>query len=88
MAAQDIDRAVSYFAYETRQHYRELYTALADHLPQVAQDMGDIEPIVIEQRNAKYRLIRKEVIKGETYDITYYVYFILDIDGEWRIFRY
>lgn len=88
LARNDIDKAVSYFAYENRELYREIYTALADQLPQVAQDLGDITPVVIEQRTAKYRLIRKEVIKGKTYDITYYVYFILDRDGVWRIFRY
>ena len=88
LARNDIDKAVSYFAYENRELYREIYTALADNLPQVAQDLGDITPVVIEHRTAKYRLIRKEVIKGKTYDITYYVYFILDRDGVWRIFRY
>ena len=88
LARNDIDKAVSYFAYENRELYREIYTALADQLPQVAQDLGDIKLIVIEHRTAKYRLIRKEIIKGKTYDITYYVYFILDRDGVWRIFRY
>lgn len=88
LARNDIDKAVSYFSYKNRELYREIYTALADQLPQVAQDLGDITPVVIEQRTAKYRLIRKEVIKGKTYDITYYVYFIRDNDGVWRIFRY
>jgi hypothetical protein len=88
LARNDIDKAVSYFAYENRELYREIYTVLADQLPQVAQGLGDITPVVIERRTAKYRLIREEVIKGETYDITYYVYFILDSDGVWRIFRY
>ncbi|MBN1254146.1 MAG: hypothetical protein JXA50_02630 [Deltaproteobacteria bacterium] len=88
LARNDIDKAVSYFAYENRELYRKIYTALADQLPQVAQDMGDITPVAIEHRTAKYRLIRKEVVKGKTYDITYYVYFIRDSDGVWRIFRY
>ena len=88
LARNDIDNAVSYFAYENRELYREIYMALADQLPQIAQDLGDIKLIVIEHRTAKYRLRRKEVIKGKTYDITYYVYFILDRDGVWRIFRY
>ncbi len=85
---QDVEKAVKYFAHESRKKYKKMFTALHNKLPEIGREMKDIKPVVLEKRSAKYRLIRKENIKGKTYDITYAVYFVVDFDGVWRILRY
>jgi len=80
----DIPGAVHYFAGETKAEYTALYNALSAHLPGIASGMGGIERIVTEGPQAKYRLYRVEPAGT----ITYYVYFVVDTDGIWRILRY
>jgi len=65
-----------------------MFIALHDKLPEIGREMKDIKLVVLEKQSTKYRLIRKEHIKGKTYDITYTVYFVVDFDGVWRILRY
>lgn len=85
---RDIDAAVSCFVKEKQEDYKQMFTTLKTELPKIGRNMKPIEPVSIEEDGAKYRLIRKEEIKGKTYDITYYIYFVVDVDGEWRILRY
>jgi ankyrin repeat protein len=84
----DIDKAVSCFVHEKQKNYKQMFTALKNKMPEICRNMQPIELVYIEENGAKYRLKRKEKIKGKTYDITYYVYFVIDGDGEWRILRY
>ena len=37
---------------------------------------------------AKYRIRKSELYGGQTYEITYYIYFGVDIDGIWRIHKF
>ena len=48
LANQDVNGALSYFTEESKQHYNELFTALYDQLPQIVQDMQDIQLIRIK----------------------------------------
>ena len=88
LAKHDTDKALSYIAVANRQHYKEVYTALGRHLPEVARGMGDIQLITMEKTLAKYRQLSKKVNPGKQEDVTHYVYFIVDKDGVWRVFRY
>ncbi|HDZ62036.1 MAG TPA: hypothetical protein ENH40_02685 [Nitrospirae bacterium] len=88
LAAQDVEGAVVYLTEESRDSYNEIFTALYDQLPQLIQDMQDIQLIYSEGNMAKYRIRKSELYGGQTYEITYYTYFAVDIDGIWRIHRF
>jgi hypothetical protein len=88
LAAGDIDGAVDYFGSATSEDYRAIFTALESLMPQVVQDMQAIEMIYARQGFAKYRIKRSEVIQGQTFSITYNVYFSMDENGVWKIDRF
>ena len=79
---------MNYFNDDTKELYNEIYTALYDNLPQIVEDMQDVELIYIEDNLAKYRIRKNELYGGETITITYYLYFTKDEDGLWKIHRY
>ena len=88
LSAQDVDGALVYFTEESKDSYNEIFTALYDQLPQLIQDMQDIQLIYSEGNMAKYRIRKSELYGGQTYEITYYTYFAVDIDGIWRIHKF
>lgn len=88
LRAGDAEKAAGFFCLEDRAEYLRMYNDLKDKLPQVGAEMAGIEFIEFQGDGAKYRTIRKETIKGKEYDITYYVYFVIDQDGQWRIYRF
>jgi hypothetical protein len=85
LANQDITNALNYFGEETKQHYSELFTALQPYLPQVVQEMQDIQLIVVRGKSAKYRMTRNELYGGQMVTIDYSVYFVADKNGLWKI---
>jgi len=85
LANQDVNTALNYFTYEAQQHYYNLFTALQTDLPQIAQEMQEIELIRLKNNSAKYRIRRDELYGGQTETITYYIYFMVDENGIWRI---
>jgi PKD repeat protein len=88
LAQNNINSAVSYFAAETKQLYSDIFTALYSQLPQLAQNMQDIQLIYAKNNTAKYRLKKNELYGGSVKTITYYIYFVIDKDGIWKIYRY
>ena len=85
---QDMPQALRYFTDETKELYQEVFTALATKLPQLVQEMQDIQMIYAEDAAAKYRIRRTQVYGGQPLTITYYIYFRVDDDGLWKIMRY
>ena len=85
LAAGDIETAASAFTTRSREKYREAFGELSDSLQQIAVDMKDIEMIYVHEDVAKYRIYRATKINGEMVDITYYLYFRVDMDGLWRL---
>jgi hypothetical protein len=81
----DVQTALSYFLQTTKQDYQEIFNLLADKLPGIASGMRDIEPIYYQDKVAKYRIKRQETVQGQTYDSTYYIYFVRDANGLWNI---
>jgi hypothetical protein len=81
----DFDKAVTFFTEETRSHYHDIFTGLDAHMPQIVQDMQDIEKIYIRGNSAKYRIRKDEFYSGQMTTITHYIYFAVDNDGVWRI---
>jgi hypothetical protein len=88
LATQNIGEALNYFAGETRQLYNDIYTALYANLPQIVQEMQDIQLIYIKGNAAKYRIRKNELYGGQMLTLTYYIYFVVDNDGLWKIYRY
>jgi hypothetical protein len=82
---QDIEGALRCFTPTQQTRYRTLFEALRDQLPQIVQEMEEIELIYINDRDAQYRLRRTELVSGQPTPITYYVYFVHMNDGTWRI---
>ena len=97
---QQVSTAVSYFMEETKGLYDDMYTTLFDSLPQIAAEIqqqeidmgGSIQMVYATGSKAKYRIIRNEVHAGQpdpiTYPITYYIYFGVDQNGLWKIYKY
>jgi len=88
LSNQDITTVLSYYTEETRQLHNEIYTALYDYLPQLAQEMQGIQLIYAQNNTAQYRMRQDELYGGQIVTMTYYIYFALDTDGRWKIHRY
>ena len=88
LLAGDAEKGASLFCVEEREKYLEIYKGLKDKLPEIGAEMRGIEFLEFLGDGAKYRTKRKETLKGKEYDISYYVYFVIDPDGEWRIYRF
>jgi hypothetical protein len=88
LAAGDVQGALNYFGRATRDEYETIFTSMGDQLPLMAQQMQAIEMVLAEEGFAKYRIAKDEVIDGETYGITYDIYFSIDANGVWKIDRF
>ncbi len=88
MINSDINQAANYFDEETRAKYVEIFSLISSQLSQLAADMRDIEPVYIGDGSAQYRIKRSEILAGNEYDVTYYIYFVKSEDGIWRILKY
>ncbi len=81
MINRDVEKAGNYFPQWTRERYTGIFSSLGDRLPQIALDMQNIGMIYLIDGVAKYRIRRMEGV-GE---ITYYIYFVRDENGLWKI---
>ncbi|MFH1672416.1 MAG: hypothetical protein ABIF87_03175 [Pseudomonadota bacterium] len=84
----NIEGALNYFHESSKEHYQKIFRLVIDRLPDIASAMRDIELIYLEDKVAKYRIRKEEEIQGQTYDITYYIYFVKDLNGLWKIESY
>jgi len=81
LAKNDIDSAVSYFDDFSKDAYRETFTALSTLLPQIAQELGDIQFIRMMRNSAEYDV--RTIRVGKEY--SFYLLFVRDEDGLWKI---
>jgi hypothetical protein len=88
LTAQNVDGAVGYIGEQSREKYRTIFNALISRLPQIASGMENIQLIYLSDAIAKYRIRRNEIYGGQTYAITYYIYFNVGSDGIWWIDRF
>jgi len=82
---EDIEGAVKDFSEFTSDEYKELFTLLKKKLPEIVNEMTELELVSIRRNVATYRLKRDEIIEGKQYNITYYVYFSQDMFGKWTL---
>lgn len=84
----DIELALEAHHEHFHDKYRAIYHALGDNLPTLAGQMQNISMINCIEGGAKYRIRQDHDVDGQIVSITYYVYFIRDEDGLWKIEKY
>ncbi len=85
LASQDVEAALGCFISDSQSKFRTTFTVLHDSLPSLASNMQNIELIYIKEFVTKYRIRRQQVIDGQNEIITYYIYFVKDRNGLWKI---
>ncbi|MGQ9645159.1 MAG: Ig-like domain-containing protein [Thermodesulfobacteriota bacterium] len=85
---KDIPTALNYFVDSSREVYQQAFSIIMDELPQISSNMEEIEMVFLSNNNAKYRINRLHYIDGTYQSVTYYIYFVKDLDGLWRIDRF
>ena len=81
LAQNDIDSAVSYFDDFSKDAYRKSFTSLSQLLPQIAQELGDVQFIRMMKNSVEYDIRR--IRNGKEYSL--YLLFVRDEDGLWKI---
>ncbi len=84
MTVGDESSALQYFADSSKKKYQGIFTAIKDKLPTIAANMNNVQMVYLKNGMAKYR-IRRQQADGE---MTYYIYFIMDGNGLWKIYKY
>ena len=81
----DVEGAVGYFHEGSQAKYREIFQLLQNELPNISANMQDTQLIYLKGNIAKYRIRREQEIKGTLQTITYYIYFVRDENGLWKV---
>jgi len=85
LTVQDLTGAVKNFASVSADTYGAIFSSLGSILPQIAVEMQNIELVYLRGDRAKYRMRVEELSGGVPTEFTYYIYFVRDEDGFWRI---
>ena len=85
LAAGDIEGGLVYFLPQSKKRYRDAFTAISADLPQIFANLPDAEMIYAKEGRVKYRVNRLHDINGTPVTITYYVYFVKNLQGIWQI---
>ena len=89
-AEQNIENSLKYISLLSKDRYGDAFNQLLPQLTTIASDLQDkpLELIYVRCNIAKYRMYKNKIIDGQTVPITYFIYFIKDMDGLWRIDKY
>jgi hypothetical protein len=85
LASQDINGAIHYFSDTAKTKYQTVFQKLSNRLPTIVSSMENITLNYIGQDVAEYRISRTETINGQSMEITYFIYFVQDESGLWKI---
>jgi hypothetical protein len=77
----NINEALNYFVTDSRGEYREIFELLIPQLPALVSAMREINMVEIKANMAEYYVKRFQ--RGV--DISYFIYFMRDENGIWRI---
>ena len=77
----DVEGAVGFFEEGSQEAYRQQFTALKPILNSIANDMGQINLVRVEDNSAEYEIITTR--NGVAYSI--HLLFVKDKDGLWKI---
>ena len=81
LAGGDIEGSLASFDDLSKQEYRELFNALASVLPEIVQEMSDIQLIKYSRNTAIYDI--RTVREGVEY--SFQLVFTKDSNGIWKI---
>ncbi len=81
LTQNDIDGAASFFDDFSKDACKGTFTALSPLLPQIAQELGDIQFIRMMKNSAEYDI--RTIEDGKEY--SYYLLFVRDENGIWKI---
>jgi PKD repeat protein len=84
LSQEDVDKAIKFFEENSQDTYKTQFTALKSVLNIIANDMGQISLVKIEDDRAEYEIITTR--DGVTY--SYHLLFVRDKDGLWKIKRF
>jgi hypothetical protein len=84
LAQNDIDTATGFFADSKKDAYQRIFTALSSKLPQISQELGDIQFIRMMYNSAEYDI--RTTRDGNEY--SYYLLFVKDENGLWKIMSF
>ena len=81
----NIEQAVSFFTFGSQGKYRQVFEAISNNLADEAANLPDVVLVTFYGTTVKYRIQRNVNINGQIQTLTFWVYFIQDTDGIWRI---
>jgi len=84
LSENDVDAATSYFADANKDAYQRTFTALWSKLPQISQDLADIQFIRMMNDSAEYDIRTVE----DSDEYSYCLLFIRDRNGLWKIWAF
>lgn len=90
LAARQVGTAAGYFVESSQQLYTDIFNELYNELPGIVEEMtlAGIQLVSVKDNMAKFRITRNEVHSGQTYPISYYIYFVVDEDGLWKLYKF
>lgn len=80
----NINSALNSFLKSSREEYKGIFELLAPQLPFLVSEMREITMIEVLRNVAEYYIKRSQ--RGT--DISYFIYFVKDADGIWKIDRF
>jgi hypothetical protein len=88
LQAQDVNGSLINLLPESREKYQAIFTPLAPQLPTIFASVSPPELIAVEGNVAQYRVRREQLWEGAPRTITYYLWFVRDQDGIWRLDKF
>jgi hypothetical protein len=82
MRDKDVEKALGYFIYQSTEMFRYNLELMKDLLPTIVEDMGEIKMRGVRDRVAEYEMIATQ----DGIESSYYIEFIKDFDGIWKIY--
>ena len=77
----DIEDALELFEVNSREFYRKQFTAFYLILNIIGNELGNLQLVAIKDNRAEYEII----VTREDVTYSFYLLFVKDIDGIWRI---
>ena len=77
--------AAGYYSFASRDKYLSTFSILSGHLSEIAANMQDIIMSYLGSDTAEYIITRNEIINGSPTNVAYYIYFVRDDDGLWKL---
>ncbi len=81
LSQSNINNAISWFDNSTKEGYTEAFTALFSQLPQIAQDLSNIQLLDMQNSKAQYDI---RIFRSGN-EFSYYLVFVKDKNGIWKI---